>query len=241
MPAKVFPGSLRERGFQNPISHMFFLTHLHDDHTAGLPSLMSFAYTTRTQPMTIHGPPQTFRLVESALAYLSVSAEIRAAESPGRFAPLERVFEAREIDEGVLFDDGFVEVSAVENTHFNLEGGSPAARHRSYSYRFRTPFKTIVFTGDTGPSSEVERFAKDADILVAEIVPVKDIASVPAFRLEHMLEEHLTAAELGKLASRANVRTVVLSHFREIEPEDANEVRQYFDGEVVIGSDIDRF
>jgi ribonuclease BN (tRNA processing enzyme) len=218
-----------------------FLTHLHDDHTAGLPSLMTFAYTGRARKMNVYGPPNTSRLVEGALAFLGVSAEIRGAEAPGSRPALETVFEATEVGVGEIFDDGVVKVTAAENSHFNLGNDATAAHHRSYSYRFATPDRVIVFTGDTGPSDAVRRLAEGADILVAEMASAKDIASVPAFVREHMIEEHLTAEALGKLAAAAGVRTVVISHFRVVSAEDVEEVARHFDGRIVIGQDLDRF
>jgi ribonuclease BN (tRNA processing enzyme) len=218
-----------------------FLTHLHNDHTAGLPSLMTFAHTGRSAPMVILGPPNTVRLVESALSYLSVNAEIRNAEARGRRQPPEAFFKARDIGVGEAFDDGVVRVTAVENTHFNIAADSAAARNRSYAYRFVTPDRTVVFTGDTGPSDAVQQLARGADILVAEFASATDIASVPESVREHMLKEHLTAAELGKLAAGAGVRTVVISHYREVSPEDVSEIARYFDGVIAIGQDLDRF
>ena len=132
-------------------------------------------------------------------------------------------------------------VTAVENTHFNLSSESIAARNRSYAYSFVTPDKTVVFTGDTGPSDAVQQLAHGADILVAEIASATDIASVPESVREHMLKEHLTAAELGKLAANADVDTVVISHYREVSSQEVDEIARYFDGQIVIGQDLDQF
>jgi ribonuclease BN (tRNA processing enzyme) len=49
-----------------------FLTHLHDDHTAGLGTLMSVAWDNqRTQPIDVYGPPRTEDLVRAAVQYFS--------------------------------------------------------------------------------------------------------------------------------------------------------------------------
>jgi glyoxylase-like metal-dependent hydrolase (beta-lactamase superfamily II) len=51
-----------------------FLTHLHDDHTAGLGTLMSVAWDNqRTQPINVYGPPRTEDLVKAAVQYFGIS------------------------------------------------------------------------------------------------------------------------------------------------------------------------
>jgi ribonuclease BN (tRNA processing enzyme) len=42
--------------------------------------------------------------------------------------------------------------------------GPASASEKSYSYRFETPDRVIVFTGDTGPSDAVTELARGADL-----------------------------------------------------------------------------
>lgn len=218
-----------------------FLTHLHDDHTAGLPALMTDALMTRTDGMTVYGPPQTNRLVDAAIALLDVNADIRIAESNGRIRAPATPFDSVEVGAGVVYQDARVTVTAVENTHYSLTSDERVNRTKSYALRFDTPDRSIVFTGDTGPSAAVEKLARGADTLVAEMVSEKDIASVPEFVRAHMLNEHLSATEVGRLAAAAGVATVIVSHVREPSREDAEEIARHFDGRVVIGEDLQRF
>jgi ribonuclease BN (tRNA processing enzyme) len=47
-----------------------FITHHHDDHTAGLGTLMSVAWNAqRTQPINVYGPPGTEALVKAAVQF----------------------------------------------------------------------------------------------------------------------------------------------------------------------------
>ena len=219
-----------------------FLTHLHDDHTGGLPALMAdSSMAPGTSGFDVYGPPQTERLTAAALAYLEVNADIRIAESAGRAKAPRSLFDAIEIGIGVVFDDGVVKVTAVENTHYKLTVDDRVSRTSSYAYRFDTADRSIVFTGDTGPSEAVERLAEGADILVAEMVSAKGIALVPDFVRAHMLEEHLSATEVGKLASKAGVGMVVTSHVRQASDDDRREIARHYDGLVVIGEDLQRF
>lgn len=69
-----------------------FITHHHDDHTAGLGTLMSVAWDSqRTQPINVYGPPQTEALVRAAVEYYRISAAIRIADG-GRSVPIAQIF-----------------------------------------------------------------------------------------------------------------------------------------------------
>jgi ribonuclease BN (tRNA processing enzyme) len=221
-----------------------FLTHLHDDHTAGLPALMSFAWSQSQAPgsgMELVGPPGTRRWFDAAMALMAVNAEIRIAENPRRRPP-GSMFMAREVQPGLIYSDDAVRVTAIENTHFHVPATHAAAgMARSYALKFESPGRTVVLTGDTGPSDALAKFAEGADILVSEFVSAADIASVPPFVRAHMLEEHLDAVAVGRLAAAARVKTVVLSHMRQVSAHDVEEVRKHFNGAVVIGTDLAKF
>ena len=129
-----------------------FITHHHDDHTAGLGTLMSMAWDRqRTKPIHVYGPPRTEELVKAAVQYFSISAEIRIADG-GRTVPIAEIFFGHDVGLGDIYQDANIKVTAVENSHFAFHKGLAAGKHKSYSYRFETPDRVIVFTGDTGPS-----------------------------------------------------------------------------------------
>src|SRR5437588_255820 len=111
-----------------------FLTHHHDDHTAGLGTLMSVAWDNqRTIPINVYGPPQTEALVKAAVQYFGISAEIRIADG-GRSVPIAEIFVGHDVGTGVIYQDANIKVTAVENSHFDFHKGGPAAgKHKSYS------------------------------------------------------------------------------------------------------------
>src|SRR5215467_11121538 len=147
-----------------------FITHDHDDHTSGLAPLMSVEYElNRNQPVNIYGPPGTKALVDGALQYLNVNSEIRISDGT-RNVPIAKIFAGHDVGVGVVYKDANVTVRAIENSHFHFPKGSPGfGKYKSYAYRFETPDRTIVFTGDTGPSDAVAELAKGADMLVSEV------------------------------------------------------------------------
>src|SRR5262245_60196326 len=143
-----------------------FITHHHDDHTAGLGTLMSVAWDNqRTSPINVYGPPPTEALVKAAVQYYGISADIRIADG-GRSIPVAQIFKGHDVGTGSIYQDANIKVSAVENNHFDFQKGPPAGK--SYSYRFETPDRVIVFTGDTGASEAVTELAKNADLLVTD-------------------------------------------------------------------------
>ncbi len=239
---------------------IIFLTHHHDDHTAGLGTLMSLAWDRqRTEPINVYGPPRTKELVDATVRYCSISADIRIADG-GRSVPLDKVFFGHDVGIGEVYRDDNIRVSATENTHFSFHRGDAAGRYKSYSYRFETPDRVIAFTGDTGFSAAVTALARDADILVTETSSCDERKNrmirdgiwqaMSAAEQEGIMRQatqgHMDLDKIGMLATQAGVRKVVLSHLtRRVETADyepwAEEVRKHFSGEVVIAEDLMEF
>jgi ribonuclease BN (tRNA processing enzyme) len=175
---------------------------------------------------------------------------------------MQDMFRAHEVAPGLVYQDANIKVTAAENTHMHLTPDNPAyGKYKSYSYRFETPDKVVVFTGDTGPSQSVEELAKNADMLVSEVLVVDDFvetlkkngtwdamsAERQVGRVRHLSEDHLTPAEVGKLASRADVKRVVLTHLILTGNDDADrhhyvdEVKKFYSGPVDLAKDLKQF
>ena len=237
-----------------------FITHPHSDHTSGLGALMTVVYDARrTDPVNIYGPPGTVASVQALVQFLTVSSEIRISAGTQAAVPVAKVFSGHDTGVGTIFQDANVKVTAVENTHFHFPPGSPGyGKYKSYSYRFDAADRSVVFTGDTGPSDAVAEMAKGADLLVSEVtVSPDEYKEQPIWQLmtpeqqsafmRHQREEHLFADEVGKMAARAGVKTVVLTHITATgNPNDdyvrlAEEVKKHFSGQVLIAKDLMEF
>jgi ribonuclease BN (tRNA processing enzyme) len=237
-----------------------FITHPHSDHTAGLATLLVSAWEyQRREPVDIYGGGVE-ALIKGAIAYLTPNAEIRWAE--GKRIPMSDVFHGHDAAPGLVYQDANVTVTAVENTHFNFPPGSPpAGKYKSFSYRFDTSGRSVVFTGDTGPSEALTELAKGTDVLFTEVGLPDDVIELfkrngmwqtktPAEQegfIRHMQEEHVTPEEVGKMATKAGVKSVVLTHLSPtVDPEDdyqryVDGTKKFFSGPVVLAKDLMRF
>jgi ribonuclease BN (tRNA processing enzyme) len=236
-----------------------FITHHHDDHTAGLGTLMSVAWDSqRTIPINVYGPPSTEDLVKAAVQYFSISAETRIADG-GRTIPIERLFFGHDVGPGVVYQDANIKVTAIENTHFAFHKGDAAARHKSYSYRFETPDRVIVFTGDTSPNQELTELARGADVLVSEANSIEErmrdllrsgqwqiMTADEQERIKlQMTQGHLSTTDVGEMATRAGVKTVILTHLTFKTDDDYTawvaDVKRHFSGQVLVAKDLKEF
>jgi len=237
-----------------------FITHAHSDHTNGLATLLNAQWEYQRRELTDVYGSGVEALVKGAIAYLTPNAEIRWAE--GKRTRMSDVFRGHDIAPGAIYQDANVKVTAVENSHFNFAPDTPGhGKYRSYSYRFETPGRVVVFSGDTGPSKALTELAKGADLLVTEVTIVDDVIEVmkrngnwqvksaeeKAGWIQHMKEEHVTPEDVGRMASAAGVKTVVMTHLTpSVDPKDdfqryADGAKKFFSGSVLLAKDLMQF
>jgi ribonuclease BN (tRNA processing enzyme) len=141
-------------------------------------------------------------------------------------------------------DDNGVRVTAILVQH--------APVFPAFAYRFDTPSGSVVFSGDTGPCDNVVRLATGADYLVHEVIDVGFIADRVSKMpnrdniINHLTESHTSPEDAGRIAARAGVKTLVLSHLVPGDSEIPEETwesraRSEFAGNVVCGVDLDQF
>jgi ribonuclease BN (tRNA processing enzyme) len=247
-----------------------FITHHHLDHDLDLANIMANDFsnlnrTGATRTINILGPPPTKELVEAGFKYISIPLTVQAAEGQmgdtkliGSKGPKEKPFTAVDIQhDGAVYQDEKVRVIAAENSHFAMIPEQFRAQMKSYSYRFETPHGVILFTGDTGPSDAVTQLAKGADVLVSEAGLRNAGLSMwqeeaeknhwPPERLKAMVDhakEHLDVEEVGEIASKAQVKSVLLYHLGDSIVSAApmiSGVKKHFSGPVFAGADFDRY
>jgi ribonuclease BN (tRNA processing enzyme) len=237
-----------------------FISHIHIDHTGGLFAVLGLRHQMgSTGKITVYGPPGIKAMVDGLVA--AIEPEARSAYGvPGEdYVPPQGTVDVVELRDGAKLKlDGFV-VTVAENSHYSFPKGSDLARRfGSLSFRFDLPGRSIVYTGDTGPSDAVTALAQGADLLVSELIDPKFadtfvVSGTPAQQKRaremrtHLIDHHISPDQVGQMAAKAKVHRVVITHL--VAGRDPNVdtapyvagVRKWFDGPVEIAADLNRY
>lgn len=255
---------LRAAGLSLANVRAVFISHHHLDHNAGLgPMLASRWLFNSYRPLPVIGPPGTAgmlaRLGEAYRPVELAPITIGGPAKPAIAATIAARDLAPEMDRPVLvYEDANIRVLAVTNGHYHFPPGDAARASRSYSFRIEAGGRSIVYTGDTGWSDNLVRLAQGADLLVTEVIDRRAMEAVlrrasdlppPALApmLAHMVEDHLTPDQIGRLAAAARVGRVVLTHLApglDEEPDTngyTTGIATRFRGPVTVANDLDRF
>jgi ribonuclease BN (tRNA processing enzyme) len=218
-----------------------FVTHQHSDHNADYGNLLLLSWAGNlASRVDTYGPPP---LKEMTRLFLRMNAyDIRTRIADEGRPPLGKLIVPHEVlAGGPVMADANVRVSAALVDH--------GAVKPALAYRFDCPDRSIVFSGDTRPSENLVRLAKGADVLVHEVMYLPAVDKMVAGESnaktlrEHLLSAHTTAEEVGRVATEAGVKTLVLSHFVPGGPGLSDEtwaeaVRPHFAGRLIVGRDL---
>lgn len=215
------------------------VTHHHCDHNADLGTLLQLAWADRLRTLvTVRGPVPTVAMMEAFFGFADTDIRTRMADE-GRPGLREMVDVDEFESDGVIFRDERVTISVARVNHPPMD---------AFAYRIDTADRSYVISGDTAPSDGLIALAQGADVLVHEAIHLpsidETIARSNGVRLrDHLVDSHTSVDDLGRIASRANVGTLVVSH---LVPADAplteddwiGPAKATFDGEVVLAHDF---
>lgn len=254
-------GQLAKAGVATAQLTGVFISHLHFDHIAGLMGVLGLRLQTNApRPLKIWGPPGTAETVAGLVAALRPGSTAGYGVPGQATVDPAAMVEVVELRDGMSIEQGGFRVTVRSNTHYSFPPGSDLAkRFEALSLRFDLPGRAIVYTGDTGPSEAVVELARDADLLVAEMMDVEHTiamvranspnlpAQAAAIMERHLREHHLLPADVGRLAASAGVGAVVVTHFVGQEPTSPahldylRQIAEFYRGPAVIASDLDEF
>lgn len=213
-----------------------FLTHLHSDHTLGLPDLIFSPWVLeREEPLEVWGPPGTQAMVNHLQA--AYRADVRR-RIDGRQPQNVTGWRARvhEIAPGDAYRDSQMTVTPIPVPHEEWDA--------AYGYRFEGGGRVIVVSGDTRASEALVSACDGCDILLHEVYSDAGFARrAPEWQRYHAAA-HTSASALGRLAGRARPDLLVLYHqlfWGTAERDLVEEVKATYDGPVVSGHDLDVF
>ena len=248
---------LARAGFDLRKVQELFISHHHFDHIGSLFACLGLNMMMhRDRPMNIYGPPGTAEIVQHLIAACDIPQAVGFGV-PGQVLPHPRDFVVcRDLSPGEVVVIDAVRVSCCENTHYRPEAELGQEGPVSLSYRFDTPDRSILFTGDTGPCRGVEHLARGADLLVGEILDIEVVMTsirqrslnMPAEGLtkmeHHMTLHHLTPEALGEMATQAGVGEVLAVHipfYTRSDEDEADCIRRInakFSGRARLAEDL---
>jgi ribonuclease BN (tRNA processing enzyme) len=225
-----------------------FITHQHPDHNLEYGPFLIIGWVHGlNQSVHAFGPPPLNQMTEDYLRSMKVTIEFWAEDF--KIAPLGMIACTDLPKEGTVMQDENVKVTSVLVQH-------PPVRP-AYGYRFDFPDRSIAFSGDTVPLEAVADMARGADVLVHEAM---DVPATEQFvrqhsrewhgtnfdtMMHHMRADHSPIEDVGQIAQKAGVKTLVLSHLtppaRGFVPPDREWIQgasKYFKGKIIVGHDL---
>jgi ribonuclease BN (tRNA processing enzyme) len=184
------------------------VTHGHPDHCADINPLL------RARALGGAAPPP--------LPLYALPGALDAVLAPDRHGMLAHAWTLHEFTAGARFGIGPFTVATRLLPHFVPNAG----------IRLTDPRGTVLaYTGDTGPSPEVPRLARDADLFLSEATHPE---SVPPADAEHLLSARLA----GRYAQQAGAARLLLTHLWPGTPheEAARAARDSFAGPVAVAT-----
>jgi len=189
-----------------------FVSHMHPDHYIDLIAMRyGLRYGDgRSAPLDVYLPP-------GGRAQLQAVSEAISKTQP---------FFAGALNLHEYVPEAPLTVGSLTVTPFAVVHGIP-----SHGMAVTDGASRLVYSSDTVMCSELEAAATGADVLLAEATLAGGAPD------HHDPRTHLSAVEAGQIASRAGVRTLVLTHFWHTA--DRSRARQeasfVFNGNVVVG------
>ncbi len=183
-----------------------FITHLHSDHTLGLPDLLLTPWVLdRVAPLEVWGPPGSARMMRLIGEAWSEDIAIRSdGLEPHDNNPDGYNSVVHEVTPGLVYQDDLVKVYAVQVKHGSWQ--------YAYAYRFEGPDRTIVISGDTSPTDAIVEACDGCDVLVHEVYSAARFQGRDSAWQRYHSAFHTSTVELADLATRARPKLLVLYH-----------------------------
>ncbi len=233
-----------------------FITHWHSDHFMDLSSMVSRSWLLgRSNNLHLYGPDGTDSINQSIKGYLHMENKHRLDHHGPDIMDMSIVhaipheFKNVQNSKAVIYQQDGITITTFDVDHYPIE---PAV-----GYAIEYKGKKVVISGDTKKNNLVLEMAKDADLLLHEIILNSLLQEMEATvakqgltrnaKIIHDIQDyHTPPAEVAEIAAKANVKKLILHHyapapdFRVIKNLYKKELTGY-DGPIVFANDGDLF
>lgn len=231
-----------------------FITHWHSDHFMDLPSLISRSWLLgRTNDLHLYGPDGTDTINQAINQFLHIENRHRVDHHGTETMDISKAraiaHEFKNVQGGkeVIYQQDGIIITAFDVDHEPIE---PAV-----GYVIEYNGKKVVISGDTKKNDLVLEMAQNADVLFHEVIlnsflkqmemNLKEAGMRRNEKIIHDIQDyHTPPAEVAEIATKANVKKLVLHHFapppdlRVIKNLYERELKGY-DGEIHLSNDGD--
>jgi len=213
--------------------NLVFITHLHSDHTLGLPDLIFTPWVLdREDPVQAYGPRGLKDMTGHIERAWKKDVDVRRRGLEQANATGYKVA-VHEIKPGVIYRDENVTVTAFPVKHGTWD--------QAFGYKFETADRKIVISGDTAPSDEVVKACDGCDVLLHEVYNPEGDELKQQHWMQYFRTFHTSPAELGDIARRAHPKLLVLYHmvFEKLPEEDlVRQVKESYSGRFEVARDL---
>lgn len=191
-----------------------FITHFHGDHITDLVALLfGPVLYSKLSGKELNKYPQVY----GPEGLSSVIKKISDIFTDGGLLRNKKI-KYREINKKIRLNKLIIVPFKVKHTKNSL------------SYRFELSNKALVLSGDSGVCTNLEKAIREVDLFIADTSHSKKSSS----------DNHLNTYQIGDIAARNNVKSVILTHIYPdcYEKDLVSEVKEKYSGKVVRGKDL---
>jgi ribonuclease BN (tRNA processing enzyme) len=238
----AFEKGVRALGFSGVNIKTVFLTHMHSDHTIGYPDLIFTPWVMgRSESLDVYGPKGIAAMTEHILKAWQIDIDGRVNGLSLKNTTGYKV-NAHEIAPGIIYRDRNVTVTAFSARHEEMVD--------SFGYRFDTPDRVAVISGDTTPTQALLDHSRGCDVLIHEAYSMDTYHRVSPIAQDYRRRHHTSSVELAEIANEVKPELLVIYHRSNMgatpgsaDSEDVllNEIQDKYKGRVVMGHDLDVF
>lgn len=185
-----------------------FLTHLHSDHTVGIPDLwltgwIPAVYGRRSSPFQVYGPAGTKNMMDNLVKAFAWDIITRSKEK--NKVDSGAVVTSSEITEGFVWERNGIKVTPFIVKHADFIDSA-------LGYRIDYGGHSVILSGDTRYSENLVKYAKNADVIIHEVAAANEQSMQNSSLINQILGFHSSPEDAAKVFEQIKPKFAVYSH-----------------------------